>query len=128
MNTKVKKKKISIADLQLKPKRFVLVHPNEEYDIGDAWVEIKHPETSLEYMLVLLKFHNVDVKDITLAEQAQVQIEMLSVLINDWNSEAFGIEFSREAVFELLSNPSNHWIKEQIQEKINAESSFFTKP
>lgn len=125
---KVKKKKVSIADLQVKPKRLTLVHPDESIDVGDAWVELAHPETSLEYMLVVLQYHNKDLKEVSLTDQMTLQINMIAALIKDWNEEAFGIEYSKEAVVMLLSNPINFWMKDQIQSVVNSESNFFHKP
>lgn len=125
--TKVKKKRVSIADLQSKPKRLTLVHPDESIDVGDAWVELIPPQASLDYMSIVVKLQNMDVDNMSFKESLSLQADMILSVVNGWNEEEFGGEYSPEGFKAILMNPENMWIGDLIRETIAADSDFFTK-
>lgn len=124
---KLKKKKLTIAQLQPTPKRLKLVHPDETIDVGDAWIDLRHPETSTDYMLNILKISALNVEEMNYVEQLNVQLDLVAPLIVGWNEDSFGVPYNADTAKELLSQPVNFWIREAIQKTIQAESDFFTK-
>lgn len=127
MNAKTKKKKFSIADLQSKPKRLTLVHPDETIDVGDAWVELVSPHASLEYMLTLMRLSKMDLTNLTPIEEFTIQTDLVVSVLSGWDEESFGLEFSKDTAKTFLLQPDNVWIRSQIESTIKEDSGFFTK-
>lgn len=126
-STKTKKKKFSIADLQSKPKRLTLVHPDESIDVGDAWVELISAHASLEYMLTVMRLSKMDLTTLAPIDEFAIQAELVVSVMTGWDEESFGIEFSKEAAKTFLMQPDNIWIRTQIEAAVKEDSGFFTK-
>lgn len=125
-NTKTKKK-VSIADLQSKPKRLTLVHPDETLDVGDAWVELVSSHSSLEYMLIVMKLSKMDLATLEPIQELELQADLVVSVMRDWDEESFGVAFSKEAAKHFLMQPDNLWIRQQIEGAVKEDSGFFTK-
>lgn len=118
------KKKLSIADLQTKPKRLQLKHP--EIDLVDSWVDIIPTQQSLEYMLTVMKIRNMDVDNLSPLEQFELQADLVVSVIQDWSEDSFGFAFEKAAAKTFFMSPTNTWIRSQIEEALKEESDFFT--
>lgn len=119
-----KNKKLSIADLQSKPKRVTITHPSLE--LVDTWVDIIPAQQSLDYMLTVMKVRNLNIEDLDPREQFRLQAELVVAVIKDWSEESFGFKFETEKAINFFMEPANLWIREQIETASKEDTDFFT--
>lgn len=130
------KKKLTLMDVQPTAARFTFTHPT--IDDLSFWVELNSREHSLEYTMKVIEYANKvnSERDRLIAEGSEMTREMfeehqsysaelMAILIKDWDEENIGVAFSRDVAKELLSTPSNYWLRHELEDKLNDATNFF---
>lgn len=123
--TKIKKRKVSIADLQTKPKRLILVHPDETIDLDGAWIDIVPPHSSVDYIMTAMFISERRADEMELHQQIELTAKMVVSVIDTWDEDSFGMEFNTNDAISFFSKPDNFWIRNLIQAAIADDSDFF---
>ena len=124
-------KRKTLADIQPKPYTINFVHPSDS-DIT-FWIKIKAREASTEYMFKLFELNPIANADgqieisISPLEQFKITAELAALAIDSWDEDGIGMPFTKENAYELLINPTNNWIKVEIEKALDERTNFFTK-
>lgn len=119
-------KKLTIADLQPKPTRVTITHPQHEELV--AWVEISNREDSFDnQMLIAAAGIHDENANLSIEDWIRLNAKSLSILISNWDEETFGIPFSQEAAETLFLQPYNGWISDALTKHLNERSQAFQK-
>ena len=119
------RKKVRISDLQPTYKRLELIHPNPEYDLEGAWVELCPRAASLDYMLTAMEIQNIDVDQLNARERLALLTKLTASCMTGWDEDSFGGPFSVEAAADLMQEAPNLWIRDVVEASLSEESDFF---
>lgn len=126
--------KITLNDLKAKPFKLELQHPTTKQPLG-VFIDIVGKNSKqfkdkfydvVEQTQVKGKDERTTVEKMKLAEQQS--IVLVATCIVGWEDEEFfGGAYSPERAFEIVSDPTLAWVKDQIDSAVVEESHFFTK-
>lgn len=123
--------KMTLKDVQPKHHTFELVHPEIGETGGTITVRSAQSREYFDASLEMNKKYSTDSEEEETKTDPKETIKILAELnasaIVDWDEEFFGCKFSYDKAVELMQEPENFWIRNQIDEVIADKSNFFMK-
>ena len=113
-----------------KPQRMPLLHPRTSEPLYDAdgkaaYVDVFSTDSEIarqhERAMVARRLRMRRGQNITAAENAAEQTDLLVALTHDWyvvmpNGEPLGLDFTPDAARRIYDHPAGRWIRQQVDE------------